>query len=221
VCGGRRVQPELRPGFDNAFGKEAMVKVGALEVDLHRTFVEGAYGLTVVLDDLFAPPFRFPIAVCELEALPMPQRILHACYAAALGDWPPRLVSLRDLAQIVHREEPNLVDVLVMARAWRCEPIVAKAITLAWDELELTEAPSLVQWAWRFTPTSAQRRMLAWHEGPARAFTRHAAALLVLPGFRKRFAYLLAIVFPQRTYLRARGLSATRHLRRAWDRIAR
>ena len=198
-----------------------MLNVGALELDLHRTFVEGAYGLTVDLDDLFAPPYRFALGVTELEALPMPQRLLQASYAAALGDWPPRLVSLRDVAQLVHREKPNLVDVLLMAREWRCEPVVARAVNLAWDELQLTSEPPVVQWARRFEPTAYQRRMLAWHEGPARAFTRQVAAVLVLRGTATRLAYLRAIMFPQPSYLAARGFSATGHFRRAWNRIFR
>jgi hypothetical protein len=219
ALGGSRVQPELRRGFDDHFGKEVLLRVGSLELDLHRTFVEGAYGLTVGLDDLFAPPYRFPLGATELEALPMPQRFLHACYSAALGDWPPRLMSLRDVAQLVHREQPNLVDVLLMARAWRCEPVVARAVNLAWDELALTAEPPVVAWARRFVPSDRQRRMLSWHQGPARAFTRHAAAVLVLHGANARFAYLQAIVFPQRSYLAARGLSATGHARRAWHRM--
>jgi hypothetical protein len=149
----------------------------------------------------------------------MPQRLLHASYAAAFGDWPPRLMSLRDLAQLVHREKPNLVDVLLMAREWQCEPIVARAVTLAWDELGLTAEPPVVQWARRFVPSPHQRRMLAWHEGPARAFTSQLAALLVLPGSEARLAYLRAIMFPQREYLAARGFSAAGHFRRAWHRI--
>ena len=198
-----------------------MLKVGALELDLHRTFVEGAYGLTVDLDDLFAPPYRFPLGVSELEALPMPQRLLHASYAAAIGDWPPRLMSLRDVAQLVHREKPNLVDVLLMAREWQCEPLVARAVNLAWDELQLTSEPPILEWARRFEPNAYQRRMLAWHEGPARAFTRQVAAVLVLRGTAARLAYLRAIMFPQRSYLAARGFSATGHFRRAWNRIVR
>ena len=111
-----------------------------LELDLHRVFVEGALGLTVELDDLFAPPYRFPLGGYELEALPMPQRLLHACYAAALRRLAPRLVSLRDVVQLVLREQPNLVDVLLMAHAWRCEVVVASAISTAWRELAIEPA---------------------------------------------------------------------------------
>jgi len=139
--GVERAQPEIRPGFDDRFGKEATLTVGGVELDLHRTFVEGALGLTVGLDDLFAPPYRFPLGVTELEALPMPPRFLHACYAAALGDWPPRLISLRDVAQILLRERPHPADVLFMARSWRCEVVVARAITTTWRELALSEPP--------------------------------------------------------------------------------
>jgi hypothetical protein len=192
-----------------------------LELDLHRTFVDGAFGLTVQLDDLFAPPYRFPLGVCELEALPMPQRLLHACYASALGDWPPRFSSLRDLAQIVLREGPHLVDVLLMARAWRCEVVVAQAITMAWEELGLTDRTPLVEWAHKFEPSRADRLLMASHQGPGRSFTRHLAALGVLHGTSTRLAYVRAIAFPQRSYLEARGLSGWTHVQRAWRRIFR
>src|SRR4051812_21943518 len=42
----QRYLPELRPGFDDRFGKEVMLRVplrsGPLELDLHRVFVDGA-----------------------------------------------------------------------------------------------------------------------------------------------------------------------------------
>ena len=183
--------------------------------------MEGALGLTIQLDDLFAPPYRFPLGITELEALPMPPRLLHACYAAALGDWPPRLISLRDVAQILLRERPHPADVLLMARSWRCEVVVAWAITTAWRELALTDRPSLVEWAERFTPSRLDRLLLASHEGPARAFTRHLAALVVLPGVEPRAAYLRAIAMPQRAYLDARGLSAGGNARRAFRSVFR
>jgi len=217
----QRVQPELREGFDDRFGKEVMLPVGPVEVDLHRTFVEGAYGLTVVLDDLFAPPYRFPLGGHELDALPQPQRLLHACYAAALGDWPPRLMSLRDVAQLVLGERPHIIDVLTMARAWRADAVVARAITTAWDVLAITEQPPLVEWARNHRPSRADRMLLAAHEGPARAFSRHVAAVFVLPGVSDRLAYLGAIVLPQRSYLEARGLSVRSHATRAWRRLVR
>jgi len=215
ALGGVRAQPELRPGFDDRFGKEAMVRVGALELDLHRTFVEGGLGLTIRLADLFAPPYRFPVGGVELEALPMPPRFLHACYAAALGDWPPRLMSLRDVAQIALRERPHLVDVLLMAREWQCQAVVARAVSTAWQELALTDRAPIVDWADQYRPSRRERWLIAAHEGPGRAVTRHLAALAVLPGVRDRLAYATAVVAPQRAYLEARGFTLAGNLRRA------
>jgi Uncharacterised nucleotidyltransferase len=219
--GATRAQPEIRPGFDDRFGKEAMIKVGAVELDVHRIFVEGALGLTIQTDDLFAPPYRFPLGTTELEALPMPPRLLHAAYAAALGDWPPRLMSLRDAAQIVLRERPHPADVLMMARSWRCEVVLARALTTAWTELALTDRPPLVEWAFRYRPGRMDRVLLASHLGPARAFTRHAAAVVVLPGAGARLAYLRAIATPQRSYLEARGLTVGSNAQRALRRLFR
>ena len=216
-----RVEPELRPGFDERFGKEVMLRADGLELDLHRIFVEGALGLTIDTGDLFAPPYRFAFGGAELEALPMPQRLLHACYSAALGDWPPRLVALRDVAQLVISERPNLLDVLIMAKRWQCEIVVARAVTTAWERLALVDRPPIVEWAVNYRPNRRERLLLSAHEGAARAFTRHLASLAVLPGVRDRVAYATAISFPQPSYLRARGLSATSHLTRAYHRLVR
>jgi hypothetical protein len=216
-----RVQPEMRRGFDERFGKEVLLRADGLELDLHRIFVEGALGLTIDTDDLFAPPYRFAFGGVELEALPMPQRLLHACYAAALGDWPPRLISLRDVAQLVVSERPNLVDVLMMAKRWQCEVVVARAVSLAWERLALVDRPPIVGWAQSYRPGRREQLLLAAHEGAARAFTRHLASLVVLPGMRDRVAYATAIVLPQPAYLRARGMDARSHLSRAYRRVAR
>ena len=222
ALGAERQQPELRPGFDERFGKEAMVRTpDGLELDLHRTFVDGAYGLTVALDQLFGPPYRFPLGKYELETLPMPARFLQACYAAALGDWPPRLVSLRDVAQLVLRERPNLVDVLLAAREWQCEAVVARAVTAAWEQLAITELPPIVEWARRYEPTRRDRFLLASHTGPARSFTRHAAAIVVIPDMAMRLEYLRAVAWPQRSYLAARSMTPVEHASRAMKRLVR
>jgi hypothetical protein len=215
-----RVQAELRPGFDARFGKEVLLRTDdGLELDLHRVFVDGAFGLTVITDDLFTPPYRFPLAGFELATLPMPQRFLATCYSAALGDWPPRLNSLRDVVQLVLREQPNLVDLLMMARAWRCEVVVADAVETAWDTLQVEASSPIVTGARNHTPDRAAEQLLESHHGVARSFTRHVTALRVLPTMRDRIAYARAIAFPQRSYLEARGLSERSHVRRAIGRI--
>jgi len=96
---------------------------------------------------------------------------------------------------------------------------VARAVTTAWDTLEITETPAIVTWARKFEPDKQAQRLLAAHEGAGRSFTRHLAALLVLDGLRDRTAYARAIALPSKEYLRARGLSGSRHVKRAIDRI--
>ncbi|MFN8024861.1 MAG: nucleotidyltransferase family protein [Acidimicrobiia bacterium] len=205
-----RVFPELRPGFDDRFGREVTLR-GSLgvELDLHRTFVDGPFGLMAVTDDFFVPPYRFPLAGYEFATLPMPQRLLAAAYTAALGDWPPRLVSLRDVVQLVLREQPNLLDVLMTARSWQCEVVLARAVTAAWDTLQVTEDAPVVTWARNFEPDRRARMLLKSGEGPARAFTCQLAALAVLPG-RDRLAYARAIFFPQRSTSRPAGCRPAR-----------
>ena len=48
ALGVSRFEAELRPGFDDRFGKEALLQApGGPELDLHRTFAQGALGLTI------------------------------------------------------------------------------------------------------------------------------------------------------------------------------
>ena len=71
ALGVSRVEAELRPGFDDRFGKEALLRApGGPELDLHRTFVQGALGLTVELGDLFVPGQQFSLGGRPLQALP-------------------------------------------------------------------------------------------------------------------------------------------------------
>ena len=59
-----RVEAELRPGFDDRFGKEALLQApGGPELDLHRTFAQGALGLTIdARRPLPSPASRSPSA---------------------------------------------------------------------------------------------------------------------------------------------------------------
>jgi hypothetical protein len=206
--GTRRDAPELRPGFDTRFAKEALLRTAdGLELDLHRTFVEGALGLTVHLPDLFASGQTFDLGGRQLRTLPPPQQLLHAAYAAVLGDWPPRRSAQRDVAQIVLALDPPPVEVLELAGRWRASAVLARALTGTWEALTPGPAPPLVEWARSYRPGSLERLLLASHVGPARAYTRHAAALLVVPGLLGRLAYLRAIAWPQRAYLEARGFT--------------
>jgi hypothetical protein len=218
--GARRALPELRPGFDARFGREAMLRSATgLELDIHRTFVDGAFGLTVDLDDLFTLPRQFSLGRREIPTLPAPQQFLNACYAAALADWPPRLASQRDVVQLLEVDAPSSEDVLDLARRWRAEAVVARAVCGASEALHPQFTHPLSAWARDFRPTPLDRLLLASYRGPARGFTAHGAALLVVPGVAGKLAYLRAIALPQPAYLEQRGVSRGGFVRRAISRL--
>ena len=220
ALGTERALPELRPGFDTRFGREALLRSETnLELDLHRTFVDGAYGLTVDLDDLFVAPHRFALGGREVTTFPPPHQLLSSCYSAALGDWPARLASQRDVVQLLEVDAPSTSDVLELGHRWHAEAVLARALCQAWTMLKPQLTPPLVAWARDFTPGPTDRFLLASYRGPARGFTSQAAAFLVVPGFTDKLAYLRAIATPQRTYLERRGLSPGGHWRRAVARL--
>ena len=81
---------ELRPGFDREFGKDVLIRINGIELDIHRTFVTGPFGLTIPLEQLFASATPFAVGGRTLHALGGEEMFLQACYNAALGDRPVR-----------------------------------------------------------------------------------------------------------------------------------
>ncbi len=166
-----RVEAELRPGFDDRFGKEALLQApGGPELDLHRTFAQGALGLTVELEDLFVPGQPFTLGGHRLQALPPSQQLIHAAYAAVMGDWPPRLAAVRDVAQILLTLDPPFDEVLRFARRWRAEGVLARGVMMAWDVLAPSATPPLVTWASSYRLPRLDRLLLAAQTGAGRGY---------------------------------------------------
>jgi len=212
-----RVLPELRSGFDRRFGKEALLRSDDhLELDLHRTFVEGALGLTVHLPDLFTSATHFQVAGRPMSTLGPAPQLLHAAYTAIVaGDWPPRLSALRDLIQVLLVQRPAPGQVRDLAKRWRADAVLAQALVRAADTLMPGLASPLLDWARSYQERPIERLLVASHRGPSRAFTRHLAALVVAPGIRGRVAYLRAIAWPDSDYLERRHFTRRRYVARA------
>ena len=223
---GKRQFPQPRPGFDRRFAKGTSFSMpGFMEIDLHRTFVSGPFGLTVRLGDLFERPWTFRLAGVELAGLDPETGFLHLCYHAALGDATPRLVPLRDLAQALGADELDVDRVCSLAAAWRAEPAVVRALRAVWSTFELTTDHPLWEWARTRPPNPAAERALRSYTRPGNAYGGQAVdALRVIPGVGAKAAYLRALVFPDRSYLDGRyhghrerwqrGLTTVRRLRR-------
>lgn len=218
--GGERELPELRPGFDREFGKESLVRVGPYELDLHRTFVTGPFGLTIDLDELFDQHTPLTIGGRELRALGSTHLFLHACYNAALGDYPVRWCSIRDLLRCRDHLEVEMVEVLAMAQRWGAVAVVQRAAQLVIEVAGEEVAGSFGELAALDVPRR-ERWLLGSYLTSARSYSRPLAALAVIPGVSARARYLRAVLAPSETYLRTRGWDRRGHVSRALRRLGR
>ena len=175
-AGFQRRHPQPRPGFDRRFSKgTTFLSPTGYELDLHRTFAQGPWGLSMDVDDLWDDDGEeFKVAGRSLRALSRPARFMHACYHAALGDWPPRLLSLRDIAQMLLVTGQNESDLRAIAARWRAEAVLAVAVSDTWHLLGIDATTRISDWAqatcrrnrmrraWPYTDTEAgppQRRL--------------------------------------------------------------
>lgn len=215
AAGYRRRHPEPRPGFDRSFSKgTSFVAPDGHELDLHRTFVMGPYGLSIDLDDLWLDGATFHVAGRSLSALSSEARIMHAAYHAVLGDWPPRLLAQRDLAEMVLFGDFDEVALRAMSHRWRGDAVLARAVHMTWETLQLADVTALSTWASRYEPEARDRRALAVYNNSHNNYAaKSLAAVHAIPRLRDRAAYLGALLFPQSTYLEGRHNGLAHRLR--------
>lgn len=203
-----RILAEPRPGFDERFDKGTTLRRDGVELDLHRTFVLGPWGRLVDIDALWATSSEFRIGGVALSALSGPHRFLHACYHAALGDWPLRLGSLRDVAQLLPHAS------LAQARSWGVQAVVAAAVTDATRLLGLPLTSEVQEWAAAYRPSRREEQWLALHTHENKTFAAQALATLpLLPGVREKAAYLRALALPSSDYTADRHRTPLSRLR--------
>lgn len=203
-AGFARTLAEPRPGFDRRFDKGlTMVPRDGFELDLHRTFVLGPWGRLVDLDALWEASEDLCLGGVAVQALTRPHRFLHACYHAALGDWPLRLGSLRDIAEMLRAVDGDpaaAASVRAVAESWGVEAVMAAAVA---DTHRLLGGPAgaLTEWAQDHVPGRRAEAWLALHTRTDKTFAAQAVATVgVLPGWRDRAAYLYALLLPDSRY---------------------
>ncbi|PXY32084.1 nucleotidyltransferase family protein [Prauserella muralis] len=206
-----RTLAEPRPGFDRRFDKGmTLLPPAGYELDLHRTFVLGPWGVLVDLDRLWDGGDEFAVGGRTLRALSRPNRFLHACYHAALGDWPLRLGSLRDIAELLRSVDkgPDAGVVRRVAADWGAEAVVAAAVADTVRLLGLDGTGELARWARDYVPDRREEQWLALHTHEDKTFAAQALATLrVLPRWRDRASYLHALVLPDARYTQGRHSS--------------
>jgi hypothetical protein len=202
--GGSRSFAQPRPGFDMRFAKGANLVVGDVGIDLHRTLALGPFGLTVDLDELICGEASFELAGCRLPCLDAERAFLAVAIHAALGDSPPKLIALRDLAQMATTRPLDTATVRLLASSWQVEAPVALAVRAAWSILDLPDH-ALARWARSFRPSARDARWLSLYLGPDRRYRPLAlAAVGAIPGLRSKATYLRALALPDRPFLDAR-----------------
>lgn len=220
--GHRRRHREVRPGFDRRFGKGVCLDGPRdRETDLHRTFVMGPFGLSIDLEEVWGSASELTLGGRSFAALDAEHRFLHACYHAALGRRTPGLVPLRDMAVMLHRvHDPLDLDrVHATARRWRGEAVLARAVNVAWDELELPES-SLSHWAAGFSESGTDRRALRTYLDPGMGYAaRQFAGLRALRSPRDKAAFAWALLVPDRRYGAGRHGGRARRLLEAGRQI--
>lgn len=207
-AGWERQFAEPRPGFERRFVKGMVLTRphdGGTELDLHRTLALGPFGLTVRLEDLWADCEVLRLGAVEVRALAAEERFLHACFHAVLGDRPPRLVPLRDIAQMSLRRNLDLDRVIRHARSWRAEAVLLRAVELAWETLGLDPAAEAATRVKSLSPPSKEIKALGAYLSPRRSYVGLClAAVRVIRRPSDKARYVAALAFPKRDFVSPR-----------------
>jgi hypothetical protein len=215
AVGFTRAVAEPHAGFDRRFEKAVpLVSPSGFELDVHRTLVLGPWGVRIDVDDLWADAQEFDVAGHTAHALAAPTRFVHACYHALLGDWPLRLGSLRDVAEMLPKVTPYTASIRRLAASWGAEAVVASAISDAERLLAIHGRTQLSEWAVSHRSTREEVSRLALHTHADKTFAAQAVSTLAaLPRWRDRLAYARALACPDAAYTAGRHSSALARLR--------
>lgn len=200
-----RVHPQPRAGFDRRFGKGTSFRTrDGLEIDLHRSFTMGPFGVRLDIEALWERHDSFTLAGHSLSALATEERFLHSCYHAVLGEVRPRIVPLRDVAQMALAHRLDLERLHGLIRSSRGEAVVARAVQMAWREFHIADILAISAWAVAYRTDPRQAAEIAVYGHGSSYARKSLAALRSLPRPSQRAAYLYALLMPDRSYLGTR-----------------
>jgi hypothetical protein len=215
--GGRPRYQEPRTRFTSRFGKGVCVVTGdGLELDVHRVFVAGPFGLAIDAQDLFADPCSILVGGVQIPVPGPDLTFLHVCYHAALGDRAPRYTTLRDIAEFLCTPSVDVDHVLSLAKRWRGRAVLQRALLLTGSYLRFEVPQPLRAWTDSYRPDAFERAALAVYVSPDATYAARAATgVWALHGTRRKLAYARALLMPTRSYLRERDGSYVQRWQRA------
>jgi hypothetical protein len=193
-----------------------MRAVDGVELDLHRVFAAGPFGLQIVPARLFERACAVRLGGTTIAGLDPTTRALHAAFHAALGDDPPRLVALRDVLQVLDDPALDPGELFDLAQDWRCGIVVQRAVDLAVDVFgaDLARHP-VGEFAREYVPSPFEQRALRAYIGAHRGYAQQAVAGVgAVHGWRAKVAYVGALVAPDAAYVAERDGGYLRRLGR-------
>lgn len=201
-AGARRDSREPRRGWDRRFAKCATFRTTeGFEVDLHRTFVFGPLGFSIGLRDLWSSSEPFELGGRKLKALEPEARWLHACYTAAV-DSPPRLVTLRDVAQLAGDDRLDRTRLDQLVSGWQAAGVVRRAVDLTGEVLGVGVPEPVRAWAQELAVTRREADTLRAYTDPGDRYVRLAvAAIRAVPGWGAKAAYAAGLLWPEAGYV--------------------
>ena len=222
AAGARRAFPAPRPGWERQFAKCTMLKTPAgFEIDLHRTFVFGRFGITVTLDDLWESSESFAIGGVEAKALSSEARWMQTCFGAAVSDIPPRWVPLRDVVQLSAGGRLDLDRVVELTQRWGAAAVIRRAVRLVAERLPAALDADIAAWAETLTVTRSEEAAIRAHTNPGdRYVPLEISALWAIRGLRAKLAYTGALLWPERSFIEERYSGRFDRFRSAFDRLA-
>jgi len=189
--GATRPSPELSVGFDRRFSKGAMFMLpSGFEIDLHRTFAFGPFGFRMVAEDLFATSEHVVLGGRRIPTLAREERFVHACYHAALGSPSPRLLTVRDVAEGLLDQDLDTDRVKDLTARWQGQAVLATAVRLAYDTLELVDPVPVSAWARAYEIDRRDQLALAVYRSGGSYLAQAAASISSIPGFRSKAAFV-------------------------------
>lgn len=195
--GAKRLQRELRPGFDARFGKSVTLRHEDVEIDIHRLLAPGPFGVWMHPDDLFVLIDHVVIGGVSVPTLDRTDHVIHACYHVALGQVSPVLSNIRDIALLVEGDiDWDRFDQTV--DRWQGTAVIQRAATLLRSRLD-TDVPDHLDRYRSATVVADERTAIGPYltEDPSGRFAALAQATLRTLPLSDRASYARAVGFPE------------------------
>jgi Uncharacterised nucleotidyltransferase len=202
--GFRRSGRHLRPDFASRYSDSVRYRrPDGPAVFVHRTLVDGPYGIRIGDDGLWDAPAQVFVGDRLLHTLRPELRLLHLTCAVVLGG-DRSVATLRDIAQLVLHGDYDAHTVRELAAGWQCSAVVAMGISEAWTRLAIADVLALSRWASRYAPTPDELRLVKLY-GPRRGYAQRGVAILhELPGVAPKLRFAWSLGVPERSFLAAR-----------------